>query len=317
MTYGTPRSIPGSVAITKVPDAYSLDNFGSILYAMTSADRRLLMWDPALASPGQATVPATAAFTTSSPNIYIASTPLLIVTGNSVYDLTIKQTLGTVQSIAPDNHALTAQGSWVMGATKIMMPVNPGSIVAWMNVHDTTKGAQVGVVSTYGPFSGPASLLAGGSYPATTPAIPMAAVNPGWVLPGMTVVDTTSSHTIGLVSTYPTSGLTLNAQTGADWTTSSPNITMASSNAFINGYNVYNASGAFIGVVLSSVGTALTLTANALHAGSSGDILTFNNYILTLTANAAFASSGTSDTLQIGGNMLTLAAPGSLRQRGI
>ena len=47
-TYGTPRSIPGSVAITKVPDAYSIDNFGSILYAMTSADSRLLMWDPAV-----------------------------------------------------------------------------------------------------------------------------------------------------------------------------------------------------------------------------------------------------------------------------
>ena len=46
--YGTPRVIPGSVAITKVPDAYSLDNFGSILYAMTSADSRLLMWDPAV-----------------------------------------------------------------------------------------------------------------------------------------------------------------------------------------------------------------------------------------------------------------------------
>jgi hypothetical protein len=50
-TYGTPRSIPGSVAITKVPDAYSLDNFGNILYAMTSADSRLLMWDPAVAGP--------------------------------------------------------------------------------------------------------------------------------------------------------------------------------------------------------------------------------------------------------------------------
>jgi hypothetical protein len=47
-TYNTPRSIPGSVAITKVPDAYSLDNFGSVLYAMTSADSRLLMWDPAV-----------------------------------------------------------------------------------------------------------------------------------------------------------------------------------------------------------------------------------------------------------------------------
>ena len=49
--YGTPRSIPSSVAITKVPDAYSLDNFGAILYAMTSADSRLLMWDPNVGGP--------------------------------------------------------------------------------------------------------------------------------------------------------------------------------------------------------------------------------------------------------------------------
>ena len=46
--YGTPRTLPSSVAITRVPDAYSLDNFGSILYAMTSPDGRLLMWDPAV-----------------------------------------------------------------------------------------------------------------------------------------------------------------------------------------------------------------------------------------------------------------------------
>jgi hypothetical protein len=49
--YGKPRTVPGLVAITKVPDAYSLDNFGSILYAMTSADSRLLMWDPAVGGP--------------------------------------------------------------------------------------------------------------------------------------------------------------------------------------------------------------------------------------------------------------------------
>ena len=46
--YGTPRGIPSSVAITKIPAAYSLDNFGSILYAMGSDDGRLLMWDPAV-----------------------------------------------------------------------------------------------------------------------------------------------------------------------------------------------------------------------------------------------------------------------------
>ena len=60
-TYGTPRSIPGSVAITKVPDAYSLDNFGSILYAMTSADSRLLMWDPNVGGPAVVQPPSSGA----------------------------------------------------------------------------------------------------------------------------------------------------------------------------------------------------------------------------------------------------------------
>ena len=46
--YNEPRAIPSSVAITKIPAAYSLDNFGSVLYAMTSDDGRLLMWDPAV-----------------------------------------------------------------------------------------------------------------------------------------------------------------------------------------------------------------------------------------------------------------------------
>ena len=47
-TYGTPRVISAVAALDKVPSAYSLDNFGSILYAMTSSDGRLLMWDPAV-----------------------------------------------------------------------------------------------------------------------------------------------------------------------------------------------------------------------------------------------------------------------------
>ena len=52
--YNTPRGIPSSVSITKIPASFSLDNFGSILYAMTSDDGRLLMWDPAVG--GQAVV---------------------------------------------------------------------------------------------------------------------------------------------------------------------------------------------------------------------------------------------------------------------
>ena len=53
--YGDPRgATPINLQITSLPNAFSLDNFGSILYAMTSADGRLLMWDPAVG--GQAVV---------------------------------------------------------------------------------------------------------------------------------------------------------------------------------------------------------------------------------------------------------------------
>ena len=46
--YGQPRPVDPVAALDKVPSWYSLDNFGSMLYAMTSADGRLLKWDPAV-----------------------------------------------------------------------------------------------------------------------------------------------------------------------------------------------------------------------------------------------------------------------------
>ena len=46
--YGTTRSASTIIPLDTLPDAWSLDNFGAILYAMSSADGRLLMWDPAV-----------------------------------------------------------------------------------------------------------------------------------------------------------------------------------------------------------------------------------------------------------------------------
>ena len=99
-TYGTPRTIPSAVAIAKVPDAYSLDNFGSILYAMTSADGRLLMWDPAVGPPGAgpSNLAATAAFTTSSTTIPMVANPGWVMPGFDVFDVTTGQQVGLVQT---------------------------------------------------------------------------------------------------------------------------------------------------------------------------------------------------------------------------
>lgn len=312
--YGTPRSIPGSVAITKIPDAYSLDNFGSVLYAMTSADGRLLMWDPALTSPGQVTVSATAAFTTASPNIYIASTPTQIVAGNTVYDVTTGQTLGTAQTISPDNHALTAQGPFAAGATGIVVPTPtpPARVIPGMVVTDTTLGEQIGKISTWAPVTG--GVIAMGPITTSMSKIPVDGPNPGWVLPGMTILDNNNAQNIGTVLSYPSTGLALNQSAAAAWTTSAKTITMSgpAPTGLVAGMSVIDSpQGAlFIGTVASYVGNTLTLVNNAVVASSgTSDLLVFHNYALTLAANAAHASAGPTDSLQVSGNVLTLAAP--------
>src|SRR4029077_19256615 len=54
--YGTPRSIGSDAAIDRVPNAFSLANFGAVLLAMTSPGGRLLFWDPASAPGTKAAV---------------------------------------------------------------------------------------------------------------------------------------------------------------------------------------------------------------------------------------------------------------------
>jgi hypothetical protein len=58
--YSTGGTVASEVPIANLPAAYSLDNFGAILLAMTSADQRLLQWDPAAVAGTLATQAANA-----------------------------------------------------------------------------------------------------------------------------------------------------------------------------------------------------------------------------------------------------------------
>lgn len=128
--YGTPRAIPGSVAITKVPDAYSLDNFGAILYAMTSADGRLLMWDPSQGPPGVAgTANATAAWTTTSSTIPVPAGLTWIQPGMSVYSLTASQPVGAVQTYSGTTLTLTAPAANASHGTADQLEIGNVAIV--------------------------------------------------------------------------------------------------------------------------------------------------------------------------------------------
>ena len=347
-TYGTPRPISAIAAQDRLPSAYSLDNFGSILYAMTSADGRLLMWDPAGVSPGQVAAPATAPIVTTSPNVYIASASSLIVAGNTAYDLTISKTLGTVLSVAPDNHALSATGPFVVNATGIVVstPI-PVRVVPGMIVTDATLGLQLGKISTWAPVTG--ALAASGSFTASTSKILMSALNPGWVLPGMTVSDNTSSQPVGTVLSYLGTANGVVTAIGP-WTTSTAKIPMndVAPSWVVAGMTVYdNTTNQVIGTVktyptaptvvvqtaaasFTTSSTTITMAGPApsgLVAGMNvintatgavfiGIVASYVGNVLTLVAAALHASSTAADVLRFNDSTLTLNANAAFASSG-
>ena len=109
-TYGTPRQRSTIQALEALPSAWSLDNFGQILLAMTSPDGRLLQWDPSQGSPG--IVNTTAAYsawgTTQNSIQMIALNDGTVAPGMSVYNQTSGLPVGTVAQWDSPTLMLTA-----------------------------------------------------------------------------------------------------------------------------------------------------------------------------------------------------------------
>ena len=133
--YGKQRAIPGSVAITKVPDAYSLDNFGSLLYVMTSGDGRLLVWDASQGAAGNAAnLAAASAILTTSPTITMPANPGTVTAGMSVYNKTLNLPVGVVTSYIGTTLTLTANAQnagaignvLAFGNVAVTQVANPG-----------------------------------------------------------------------------------------------------------------------------------------------------------------------------------------------
>ena len=139
--YGGPRPIDPVAALDKAPSAYSLDNFGSFLYAMTSADGRLLKWDPAAGTIGNiAKMAAGAAFTTTSPNITMSglNPSTSIVPGTKVFDTTNNQFLGLAASWVGNTLTLQANAAHAsQGAADVLQFY---SNVAAVQVADSGRG---------------------------------------------------------------------------------------------------------------------------------------------------------------------------------
>jgi hypothetical protein len=79
-------------------------------------------------------------------------------------------------------------------------------VTLWCAIRQAAGGCTYGGVRGTGQFAGLIAATASWAASATTITMP---TNPGWVVPGMAVYDTTGAHAIGTVSTYVGTTLTL------------------------------------------------------------------------------------------------------------
>jgi hypothetical protein len=128
--YGTPPPISTIQVMDQLPDVYSLDNFGQVLFAMTTADGRLLQWTPSAGYPGTTVwVTATAAFDTTTASLSV-SPDAGVTPGMSVYDYTTSQQIGVVQTYANGAITLTANAMSAGSAGDALQIVSCASVVA-------------------------------------------------------------------------------------------------------------------------------------------------------------------------------------------
>lgn len=105
--YSDSSAIP---PISNLPNAWSLDNFGSILLAMSSVDGRLLKWDPGVSTTIAATTPIAAAFAIGATTITMsgANTSGAVHPGMNVLNQSTNLQVGTVSAYIGSTLTLTA-----------------------------------------------------------------------------------------------------------------------------------------------------------------------------------------------------------------
>jgi hypothetical protein len=107
--YGVPTTGGSLIPTDQLPDAWSLDNFGQILLAMTSPDGRLLEWSPANGDPG--VVASIAVYTPWGTNQtdlqMLGVNPGTVTPGMDVFNQTSGLWVGTVGSWPAGNPTLT------------------------------------------------------------------------------------------------------------------------------------------------------------------------------------------------------------------
>ena len=318
--YGNPPAGQSAAAITRMPDAYSLDNFGGLLYAMTSADQRLLMWDPASGGGLVGGVTATASFANGATTIYTTAIPATVIAGMVVTDTTLGQTIGAVAAsggVTANSQTVAAAAAFTTAQSSLLVAAGPAAgIGPGMTVKDTVTGQPVGTIANYSIGTG-TTLAAQAAFTTNYAAISMPP-NPGGLIPGLTVRNLTTSQTLGTVQSYGPINFT-RSSSGSGWAQGATTIhfnVLSIFDGVVPGMTIYdNDHGAMLGTVANVAIPIITLTAPAPFASDTpADILTFSsggNHVLILNAAIAFNSSGAADSILVGSGsppIITLTA---------
>ena len=157
---------------------------------------------------------------------------------------------------------------------QIPMPSLPAVYMALFTAVGTDAGTSFTEVTggSYARLQVAGSLAATASWTTSTPNITMTS-NPGWVVPGMTVYDTTNSKAIGTVLTFSGTALVLTANAANASSGTTDNLTFSAfSNATGTGPATIS-NNAAIAFPLSTASWGTAIAFGFYDASSSGNLL--------------------------------------------
>jgi hypothetical protein len=216
-------------------------------------------------------IPGASAWITSSTTITTGTgNPGAIGPGMVVYDLTTSQQIGLVASWVGTTLTLQAAAAFASAGSADILQF--GSVPAASSWTTSSMAITMGASNP-----GSVILAATSSWTTSSTTITMSGSNPGPITAGASVFDQTTGQSIGTVSSW--SGTTLTLQAAAAHAGSGGDSLLIGKGSVFPGELIYDATTSkIIGMTSSWIGTALTLRAAAAFASSgSRDLLQFGS----------------------------------------
>lgn len=170
------------------------------------------------------------------------------------------------------NYSATNISAYITGQTP--MPTLPAVYMALFTAVGTDAGTGFTEVSggSYARVQVAGSVAATASFTTASPNITMT-TNPGWVVPGMTVYDTTSAKPVGTVLTYSGTALVLTANASNNSSGTTDNLTFSAFSAATGTGPSTITNSAAVAFVLSTASWGTAIAFGFYDALTSGNLL--------------------------------------------